>query len=113
MEAVIMPVRIRNRRERKTMTKMIAAGGAMAVLVLCAGCADPYLKDSATMGASGQFGAPAINVGADGKRHEYMVGSRIARESRESAESVKTLSRQGYKEGRMEKPGSSPLDGGG
>ncbi len=95
------------------MTKMIAAGGAMAVLFVCACCAtDPYLKDSVTMGASGQYGAPAINLGADGKRHEFMVGSRIARESRESAESVKTLSRQGYKEGRMEKPGS-PLDGGG
>ena len=95
------------------MTKMIAAGGAMAVLFVCADCAtDPYLKDSVTMGASGQYGAPAINLGADSKRHEFMVGSRIARESRESAESVKTLSRQGYKEGRMEKPGS-PLEGGG
>ena len=95
------------------MTKMIAAGGAMAALILCAGCAsDPYLKDSATMGASGQYGAPAIHLGADGKRQEFMVGSRIPRESRESAESVKTLSRQAYKEGRDEKPGSS-LEGGG
>ena len=95
------------------MTKIIVAGGAMAVLVLCAGCAtDPYLKDSATMGASGQYGAPAIHLGADGKRQEFMVGSRIPRESRESAESVKTLSRQAYKEGRDEKPGS-PLEGGG
>jgi hypothetical protein len=94
------------------MTKMIAAGGAIAALFL-AGCAtDPYLKDSATMGASGQFGAPAINVAADGKRHEIMVGSRIARESRENAESVKAISRQGYKEGRIEKPGS-PMEGGG
>ena len=95
------------------MTKMIAAGGAMAVLILCAGCAtDPYLKDSATMGASGQYGAPAINLGADGKRHEFMVGSRIARESRESAESVKSISRQGYKDSIMERQGS-PLEGGG
>ena len=94
------------------MTKMIAAGGAIAALFL-AGCAtDPYLKDSATMGASGQYGAPAINMSADGKRHEFLVGSRIPRESRESAESVKTLSRQAYKEGRDEKPGS-PLEGGG
>jgi len=95
------------------MTKIIFAGGAMAVLFVCAGCAnDPLLKESATMGASGQYGAPAINMGADGKRHEVMVGSRIARESRENAESVKAISRQGYKEGRIEKPGS-PLDGGG
>lgn len=95
------------------MTKMIATGGAMAVFLLCGGCAtDPLLQDSATMGASGQYGAPAIHVGADGKRHEFMVGSRIARESRENAESVKNISRQGYKEGRMEKPGN-PMDGGG
>ena len=92
--------------------KMIVAGG-IAVLSLCAGCAlDPYLKDSVTMGASGQYTTPAINVGQDGKRHEYMVGSRLARESRENSESVKTIGRQGYKEGRQEKPGS-PLDGGG
>jgi hypothetical protein len=94
------------------MSKIIAVGGTMAVLFLAGCAADPYLKDSATMGASGQFGAPAINMGADGKRHEIMVGSRIARESRENAESVKAISRQGYKEGRIEKPGS-PMDGGG
>ena len=95
------------------MMRAIVAGGALAVLLVSAGCAtDPLLKDSATMGASGQYGAPAINMGADGKRHEFLVGSRIARESRESAESVKSISRQGYKEGRQEKPGS-PLEGGG
>ena len=93
------------------MSRFVLAG-AVAALSLAAGCAtDPYLKDSATLGASGQFGAPAINM-KDGKRHEFMVGSRIARESRESAESIKTISRRGYEEGRMEKPGS-PLEGGG
>jgi hypothetical protein len=92
--------------------KMIVVGSAIAVLTVCAGCAqDPYLKDSATLGASGQFGTPAINM-QDGKRHEYVVGSRLARESRESAESIKTISRTGYKDGRDEKPGS-PLAGGG
>ena len=91
--------------------KIIVAGCA-AALTLCAGCAqDPYLKDSATLGASGQFGTPAINM-QDGKRHEYVVGSRLARDSRESAESIKTISRTGYKDGRDEKPGS-PLAGGG
>jgi hypothetical protein len=91
--------------------KMIVAGG-IAVLVVCAGCAqDPYLKDSATVGASGQYGTPAINIQPDGKRHEFVVGSRLARESRESAESIKTISRTGYKDGRDEKPGS-PLAGG-
>jgi hypothetical protein len=92
--------------------RKFAAGSVIAALFLTAGCAtDPYLKDSATLGASGQFGAPAIHM-KDGKRQEFMVGSRIARESRESAESIKTISRRGYEEGRMEKPGS-PLDGGG
>jgi hypothetical protein len=92
--------------------KMIVAGG-IAVLVVCAGCAqDPYLKESATVGASGQYGTPAINIQPDGKRHECVVGSRLARESRESAESIKTISRTGYKDGRDEKPGS-PLAGGG
>lgn len=91
----------------------IVLGGAFAALMLSAGCAqDPYLKDSATLGASGQFGAPAIHMGENGQRKEFMVGSRIARESRESAESIKTISRRGYEEGRQEKPGS-PLDGGG
>ena len=90
----------------------LVLGGAVAALCLAAGCAtDPYLQDSATLGASGQFGAPAIHM-KDGKRQEFMVGSRIARDSRESAESIKTISRRGYEEGRMEKPGS-PLEGGG
>lgn len=93
--------------------KTIIAGSAIAVLTLCAGCAqDPYLKDSATIGGSGQFGTPAINIQPDGKRQEYVVGSRLPRESRESAESIKTISRTGYKDGRDEKPGS-PLAGGG
>jgi hypothetical protein len=94
------------------MSKLVL-GGAFAVLFLCAGCAtDPYLQDSATLGASGQFGAPAIHMD-DGKRKEIMVGSRIARESRENSESVKSISRRGYEENRMEKPSGSPLDGGG
>jgi hypothetical protein len=90
----------------------IILGGAFAALFLSAGCAtDPYLADSATLGASGQFGAPAIHM-EDGHRKEIMVGSRIARESRENSESVKSISRRGYEEQRLEKPGSSPLDGG-
>ena len=55
--------------------------------------------------------APNVNV-KDNMRHEFMVGSRIARESRESADSVKTVSRRAWQEGRDSKPGS-PLDGGG
>ena len=90
----------------------IVFGGAFAALFLSAGCAtDPYLQDSVTLGASGQFGAPAIHT-EDGKRKEVMVGSRLARESRESAESVKTISRRGYEEGKIEKSGGW-LPGGG
>ena len=66
----------------------IAMGGAFAALFLSAGCAtDPYLQDSATLGASGQFGAPAIHMD-DGKRKEIMVGSRISRDSRENSGEV-------------------------
>ena len=91
----------------------IVMGGAFAALFLSAGCAaDPYLQDSATLGASGQFGAPAIHM-EDGQRKEIMVGSRIARESRENSESVKSMSRRGYEENRMEKPPAGPLNGGG
>ena len=91
----------------------IVMGGALAALFLSAGCAtDPYLQDSATLGASGQFGAPAIHM-VDGTRKEIMVGSRIARDSRENSESVKSISRRGYEEQRLEKPSGSPLDGGG
>ena len=49
----------------------------------------------------------------DGQRKEFMVGSRIPRESRENSESVKSMSRRGYEENRMEKPPSGPLNGGG
>lgn len=90
----------------------IVMGGAFAALFLSAGCAtDPYLQDSATLGASGQFGAPAIHM-EDGKRKEVMVGSRLARDSRENAESVKTMSRRSWEEGRQEKPGSGLAGGG-
>jgi len=108
MEAAIMAVVNQGAKRMKT----ILAGGALAALFLSSGCAtDPYLKDSVTMGGSGQYGAPAIHWD-EGKRKEVMVGSRLARESRESSESVKTISRRGYQEGRDEKPGS-PMMGGG
>jgi hypothetical protein len=88
------------------MKKIFAIGAVSAFL--CAGCAT---GEGATMHAVGQADAPNINV-KDGKRQEFVVGSRIARETRESPELVKTISRKGYEEGKMEKPGS-PLAGGG
>jgi hypothetical protein len=71
-------------KSETTMSKIVM-GGAFAALFLSAGCAtDPYLQDSATLGASGQFGAPAIHM-EDGQRKEFMVGSRIPGEVDEPA----------------------------
>ena len=80
---------------------------AVVASFACAGCA----TQGASSQALGKADAPNVHV-KDGKRHEVMVGSRLARETRENAELVKTISRKGYQEGRDEKPGS-PLAGGG
>ena len=80
---------------------------ALAAL-LVAGCAT---QEGASMKSVGKSDAPNVNV-KDGERHEFMVGSRIARPTRESSELVKSISRRGYEEGKIEKPGS-PMDGGG
>ena len=87
--------------------KSMLIAGALAASFLCAGCA----TQGASSQALGKADAPNVHV-KDGKRQEFMVGSRIARETRESAESIKSISRKGYQEGRDEKPGS-PLAGGG
>ena len=81
--------------------------GAVAASFLCAGCA----TEGASSQALGKADAPNVTV-KDGKRHEVVVGSRLARETRETAESVKSISRKGWQEGKEEKPGS-PLAGGG
>ena len=90
------------------MSRIVLAGACTAVL-LCAGCAMDDQRASAS--AVGKHDEPNVNT-KDGQRHEYMVGSRIPRESRESSESIKSISRRGYEEGRDSKPGSG-LDGGG
>ena len=87
--------------------KTIFAVGALAAF-LSAGCAS---QEGATMNALGKTDPPDVHV-KDGKRQEFVVGSRIGRDTRESPELVKTISRKGYEEGKMEKPGS-PLGGGG
>ncbi|HUQ28594.1 MAG TPA: hypothetical protein VM051_08380 [Usitatibacter sp.] len=87
--------------------KTLFAVAALAAF-LSAGCAS---QEGATMNALGKTDAPNVHV-KDGKRQEFVVGSRIGRETRESPEVVKTISRKGYEEGKMEKPGS-PLGGGG
>ncbi len=83
-------------------------GAGVVAALLCGGCA---MQEGATMNALGKTDPPNVNV-KDNKRHEFMVGSRLARESRESSESIKSISRKGYEEGKMDKPGS-PLAGGG
>ena len=88
--------------------KTILITGALAASLLCAGCAT---EQGASMKSVGVADAPVVNV-KNNQRHEFLVGSRIARESRESSESVKTVSRRAWQEGRDSKPGS-PLDGGG
>ena len=87
--------------------KTIFAAAALGAL-LSAGCAS---QEGATMNALGKTDPPNVTV-KDGKRQEFIVGSRIGRETRESPELVKTISRKGYEEGKLEKPGS-PLNGGG
>ena len=81
--------------------------GALAAF-LSAGCAS---QEGATMNALDKADPPDVRV-KDGKRQEFIVGSRIGRETRENAEIVKTIGRKGYEEGKMEKSGS-PLSGGG
>ena len=88
--------------------KTILIAGAIAASLLCAGCAT---DQGASMQSVGLADAPQVEV-KDNKRHEIMVGSRIARETRETAESVKTLSRKAWQERKIDMQGS-PLDGGG
>jgi len=87
--------------------KTVFVAGALAAF-LCAGCAT---QEGATMNALGKSDPPNVTV-KDGKRQEVVVGSRLARETRETSESVKSISRKGWQEGKEEKPGS-PLAGGG
>ena len=89
--------------------KTLFTAAAIAASLLFGGCAMQDQRASAS--AVAQHDEPNVNT-KEGQRHEYMVGSRIPRETRESSESIKSISRRGYEEGRDSKPGS-PLDGGG
>ena len=82
--------------------------GAFAAALAASGCTiDPYLQDSATLGASGQFGAPAINY-VNGQRKEYLLGSKIPRDSRENSEYTRTMSPRAYEQGLREQGGMDP-----
>src|SRR6185369_3997517 len=92
--------------ERDAMRTLVKCS-ALAV-ILCGGCAtDPYLQDSATVGASGQYSAPAINL-IDGKRKEYLLGSHLPRDSRENSEYTRTMSPRAYEQGQREQGGMDP-----
>jgi hypothetical protein len=75
--------------------------GALAAPLVLAACAN----QGASYAAIGEAEPGYVTV-KDGKRQDTMVGSRLARETRENAESVKTISRKGYKDAQMEKPGT-------
>lgn len=89
--------------------KVPFTAAVFAASILFGGCAMQDQRASAA--AVGPHDEPNVNS-KDGQRREFMVGSRIPRETRESAESVKSVSRRAYEEGKGSKPGSS-LDGGG
>ena len=75
--------------------------GALAAPLALTACANQGAS-SAALGES----EPGYVTVKDGKRQDTMVGSRLARETRENAESVKMISRKGYKDAQTEKPGN-------
>lgn len=79
--------------------------GALATPLVLTACAN----QGASYGAIGEAEPGYVTV-KDGKRADTLVGSRLARETRENSELVKTISRKGYKDAQTEKPGN-PLDG--
>ena len=74
---------------------------------LVAGCAAERPK-VAQVSATGESDGGYMHV-YNGKRQEYLVGSRLARETRENAESVKALGPRAWKEVQEEKSGA-PMD---
>ena len=90
------------------MKTLLLVGALVAPFVL-AGCASQQV---AAVSATPESDVGYINV-KDGKRQETMLGSRLARESRENAESVKTMSRRAYQDAQNEKPNPMLGDRGG
>ena len=81
--------------------RTLLLAGAFAVPFLLGACAN----QGASYGAIGET-EPGYIIVKDGKRQDTLVGSRLARETRENAEVVKSISRKGYKDAQTEKPGS-------
>jgi hypothetical protein len=81
--------------------KAFLLAGAVAASFGIAGCANQGAPDSAM--ADSNSGSVPVK---DGKPHEILVGSRLAREQVGNAELVKMISPRGYKEAQTEKSGS-------
>jgi Spy/CpxP family protein refolding chaperone len=95
--------------ERTNLMKTFLLAGALAASFL-AGCASQQV---ASMSATPDSEAGYMTV-QDGKRHEFLVGSRLARESRENAEVTKTASRRAWREATTAAPSpTGPTTGGG
>ena len=84
--------------------KTILLVGALAAPFALAACAN----QGASYGAMGET-EPGYVMVKDGKRQDTLLGSRLARETRENAESVKSISRRAWQEGQNEKP--TPMQG--
>jgi hypothetical protein len=81
--------------------RTIFLAAAIAASFAIAGCAN----QGASYGAIGEAEPGYVTV-KDGKRADTLVGSRLARETRENSELVKTISRKGYKDAQTEKSGN-------
>ena len=86
--------------------KTILVIGALAASLVLSSCASSRGANAAAVGQA----EPGYITVKDGKRQEALVGTRLARETRENAESVKSMSRKGYKDSQLEKSGA-PLEG--
>jgi hypothetical protein len=83
---------------------------ALASCLLVASCSSQQV---ASMSATPDSDVGYMNVD-HGKRQETLVGSRLARETRENAEQTKTVSRRAYKEATIAAPSpTGPVAGGG
>ena len=85
--------------------RLLLLAGALAAPFVLGACAN----QGASYAAIGET-EPGYIMVKDGKRQDTLVGSRLARETRENSESVKSISRKGYKDAQMEKSGT-PLNG--
>jgi hypothetical protein len=89
------------------MDNRIIIAAVFASTTLVAGCAGEAPK-VAQVSATGESEGGYMHV-FNGKRQEYLVGSRLPRETRENAESVKALGSRAWKEVQEEKSGA-PMD---